>query len=207
MMAVLRKSWEAFWRWYRRHYLATLVITTAVFVLQLFHLYWLFTDVILKRITGQSYFLFPPQGLFIYVLIDYLEIPTHLSAMILYFYEFRQGVRARSLFFFLLLQLHWVHLVWITDDVVVRDLTQHSLIAWGSIAAWIAIAIDYLEVPIIVDRLRRVYEERDVIWRRIRASLAGGTGQPWPVPRATPVPRPAARREKARRRQPAARLP
>ncbi len=206
MMAVLRDGWNAFWQWYRRHYLATLVITTAVFVLQLFHLYWLFTDVILKRITGQSYFLFPPQGLFIYVLIDYLEIPTHLSAMVLYFYEFRQGVRARSLFFFLLLQLHWVHLVWITDDVVVRDLTQHSLIAWGSIAAWIAIAIDYLEVPIIVDRLRRVYEERAVIWRRIRASLTRGGGRPRPVLPTTPVSRPVARRVPKRRRAPAGHL-
>ena len=160
-------------QWYRRHYLATLVVTTALFLLQLFHLYWLFTDVILKRLTGQSYFAFPPQGLLIYVMIDYFEIPTHLSAMVLYFYEFRQGVRMKSLFFFVLLQLHWIHLLWITDDVVVNTIANHPLLAWGSVAAWIAILIDYLEVPIIVDRLWQVWIERHAIWERVQRSLHG----------------------------------
>src|SRR5690242_675337 len=146
--------------WYRRHYLATLIITTVLFLLQLFHLYWLFTDVILKLLTGKSYFIFPPQGLLIYVFIDYFEIPTHISAMGLYFYEFRQGIRAKSLFFFILLQLHWIHLFWITDDVVVKNLTpgHEHLLAWSGIAAWIAILIDYLEVPIIIDRLHQVWK-------------------------------------------------
>lgn len=157
--------------WYRRHYLATLIVTTLLFLLQLFHLYWLFTDVIMKRLTGHSYFIFPPQGLIVYVMIDYFEIPTHISAMFLYFYEFRQGVRAKSLFFFFLLQLHWIHLLWITDDVVVKTIADHPLIAWGSVAAWIAILIDYLEVPIIVDRLIQVWKERHVLWHRIRVNM------------------------------------
>ena len=169
------KAWDRFWRWYRRHYLATLVFTTLLFLLQLFHLYWLFTDVILKRITGQSYFIFPERFLVVYVLIDYLEIPTHLSAMVLYFFEFRHGVQAKSLFFFVLLQFHWIHLFWITDDVVVRTMTAHSVLAWGSFAAWVAILIEYLEVPIIVDRLRQVWIERHAILRRLRRRLAGQT--------------------------------
>jgi len=166
--------------WYHRHYLATLIVTTLLFLLQLFHLYWLFTDVILQRITGHSYFVFPAQGLIIYVMIDYFEIPTHLSAMGLYFYEFRQGIRAKSLFFFILLQLHWIHLLWITDDVVVKNFAPgHELITWAGLAAWIAIGIDYLEVPIIVDRLHQVWKERHAIWRRIRANL--GRQQPAPA--------------------------
>src|ERR687886_410723 len=140
MRAFVESLWRPLAAWYRRHYLATLIVTTALFLLQLFHLYWLFTDVILKRITGHSYFVFPPQGLLIYVLIDYLEIPTHLAAMGLYFYEFRQGIRMKSLFFFVLLQLHWVHLLWITDDVVVKSFAPgYELLTWGGLAAWVAI--------------------------------------------------------------------
>ena len=55
----MRKIWNDFWRWYRRHYVATLVVTTGLFFFQIFHLYWLFTDVILQRITGHSYFALP----------------------------------------------------------------------------------------------------------------------------------------------------
>jgi hypothetical protein len=188
MGAFFESLWRPLAAWYRRHYLATLIVTTALFLLQLFHLYWLFTDVILKRITGHSYFIFPPQGLLIYVLIDYFEIPTHLSAMGLYFYEFRQGIKMKSLFFFFLLQLHWVHLLWITDDVVVNTIADHPLLAWGSLAAWIAILIDYLEVPIIVDRLHQVWQERRVILHRIRVNL----GRHEPEPAATAVSRLAA---------------
>ncbi len=171
MGTVFESLWRPLAAWYRRHYLATLIVTTALFLLQLFHLYWLFADVILKRLTGHSYFVFPPQGLLIYVMIDYLEIPTHLAAMGLYFYEFRQGVKAKSLFFFFLLQLHWIHLLWITDDVVVNTIADHPLLAWGSAAAWVAILIDYLEVPIIVDRLRQVWLERHAILRRLRVNF------------------------------------
>jgi len=173
---------DRFWRWYRRHYVATLVVTTALFLLQLFHLYWLFTDVVLTRLTGHSSFAFPAGGLLLYVLIDYLEIPTHLSGMVLYGYEFRRGIRLKSLVFFVLLQLHWVHLLWITDDVVVNTFTEHTLLTWTGLAAWVAIGIDYIEVPIIVDRLRQVYLERETIWRRLRRSLAGGRPTPTPIP-------------------------
>jgi hypothetical protein len=179
----LRDLFERFWRWYRRHYLATLIVTTSLFLLQLFHLYWLFTDVILKRLTGHSYFIFPASGLVLYVLIDYLEIPTHMSGMLLYVYEFRSGVRLKSLLFFVLLQLHWVHLLWITDDVVVNTFTQRTLLTWSGIVAWGAILIDYIEVPIIGDRLHRVYVERDLIWRRLRARFAAP--RPAPVAPAT----------------------
>jgi hypothetical protein len=179
----LRDLSGRFWSWYRRHYVATLVVTTALFLLQLFHLYWLFTDVVLKRLTGRSYFAFPAGGLVLYVLIDYLEIPTHLSAMVMYFYEFRRGIRLKSLLFFVLLQLHWVHLLWITDDVVVNTFTAHTLLTWGGFAAWVAIGIDYIEVPIIVDRLRQVYLERETIWRRLRTRFAGA--RPAPAARAT----------------------
>ena len=123
-----------FWAWYQRHYLATLVITSAVFLLQGFHLYWLFSDVILERLTGHSAFVFPPAGMVLYVLADYLEIPALISASLLYVFELRRGRRWRRLLMLLLLNTQWVHMLWITDDVVVRSFASTSLLSWGSAA-------------------------------------------------------------------------
>jgi hypothetical protein len=171
------RGWSGgFWAWYQRHYLATLVITTAIFLLQAFHLYWLFSDVILQRLTGHSAFVFPEAGMVLYVLADYLEIPALISASLLYVFELRRRPGWRPLSMLLLLNTQWVHMLWITDDVVVRSFASTSLFSWGSAAAWVAILIDYLEVPIMVDTLRRVYAERHVLWRRIRRRLGGGLG-------------------------------
>ena len=40
--------------------------------------------------------------------------------------------------------------------------------------AWVAILIDYLEVPVIVDTLRKVWRERAEIIARIRRNAFGG---------------------------------
>ena len=123
----MRNAWDRFWRWYRRHYLATLVITTGVFLLQLFHLYWLFSDVIVAKLTGQSAFVFPRPGTFVYVLADYLEIPALVSATLLYVYELRRGVTPRAVLYIVLLNTQWVHMFWITDQVVLET----SLTPWS----------------------------------------------------------------------------
>jgi hypothetical protein len=169
------RGWSGrFWAWYQRHYLATLVITTGVFLLQAFHLYWLFTDVILGRLTGRSAFVFPEAGMVLYVLADYLEIPALVSASLLYVFELRRRPGWRPLLLLLLLNTQWVHMLWITDDVVVRSLASTSLFSWGSAIAWVAILIDYLEVPVMADTLRRVFLQRHVLWRRVRRRLGGG---------------------------------
>ena len=67
-------------------------------------------------------------------------------------------------------------MLWITDDVVVRTFANTSLLSWGAAVAWAAILIDYLEVPVIVDTLRRVFSERSLIWRRLRRRLGPGAG-------------------------------
>lgn len=167
-MGRLRHVARRFWAWYQRHYLATLILTTAAFLLQIFHLYWLASEVILERLTGHSYFVFPEAGMIVYVLADYLEIPALVSASLLYVYELRRGLRLRGLVYLLLLNTQWIHMAWITDDVVVRTLGQTSLFSWNAAVAWVAILIDYLEVPVIVDTLRKVYAQRRVIWQRVR---------------------------------------
>ena len=170
----MRSAWDRFWRWYQRHYLATLVLTTGVFLLQLFHLYWLFTDVIVAKLTGHSAFAFPRAGMFVYVLADYLEIPALVAATLLYAYELRKGLAPRAVLYIVLLNTQWIHMFWITDQVVVDTFAGHGLLAWNGVVAWAAILIDYLEVPVIVDTLRKVVRQRHLLWARARRNLGRG---------------------------------
>lgn len=160
-----------FWKWYEKRYVITLLVTSTLFILQAFHLYWLFTDIILQKITGHSFFIFPPQGLFIYVFIDYIEIPTHLSLSVLYIYQMQKRFKWRDLAFFIFLQIHWLHIFWITDDVVLNRLTGHTPVDLNAYFAWVAILIDYLEVPIMVDQLQKVYAARKEIKQKIQQSF------------------------------------
>ena len=69
-----------------------------------------------------------------------------------------------------MLNTQWAHLLWITDEVVLETFARHSVITWHAALAWVAILIDFLEVPVIVDTLGRVWVGRREIW----AVLAGG---------------------------------
>ena len=187
-MPLLRGGVKRFWRWYQRHYLAVLVVTTGVFLLQLFHLYWLFTDVVLQRLTGQSYF---GQGAVAEVvglsslIADYLEIPTLISASLLYVNELRRkGFTWRAVGFLFMLNTQWLHIFWITDEVVVQYFAGPVAPQWAPARAWIAILIDFLELPVIYDTLRRVWRERGAIAARVRSRL-GGSAQPQPFSEAT----------------------
>ena len=176
-MPLVRGGVRRFWRWYQRHYLAVLVVTTGVFLLQLFHLYWLFTDVVLQRLTGQSYF---GQGAVAKMvglsslIADYLEIPTLISASLLYVNELRRkGFTWRAVGFLFMLNTQWLHIFWITDEVVVHYFAGPVAPQWAPALAWIAILIDFLELPVIYDTLRRVWRERGTIAARVRVRLGG----------------------------------
>src|SRR5918912_4642072 len=69
--------------WYRYENL-NLKITFVLISLQLLHLYWLNTDVVLQRIYGKSFFLFPKILLPVFVVIDYIEIPALASGITFY---------------------------------------------------------------------------------------------------------------------------
>ena len=187
-MSSLRGGFAAFWRWYQRNYLAVLVITTAIFLLQLFHLYWLFTDVVLQRLFGRSFY---GQGAIAQavgassLLADYLEIPTLISASLVYVNELRKRFSWGAVGYLVMLNTQWAHILWITDEVVVETLAPGAgaALQWNAALAWIAILIDFLEVPVIVDTLRRVWAERDEIVDRIRSRTGGGTRASGPAAR------------------------
>ena len=147
-----------FWAWYERNYLFALSLTTFLFVLQAFHLYWLFTDVVLRRLTGESFFVFPPFWGALSTILDYTEIPALISTSFVYLHELRKTGNKKNLFYLAALNIQWLHLFWITDQVVVEQFGRPTgYLHWATIVSWIAILIDYAELPVMLDTLKKTY--------------------------------------------------
>lgn len=102
---------------------------------------------------------------------DYLEVPTLVSASLLYVNELRKGFTWRAVGYLLMLNTQWIHIYWITDEVVVKYFAGDVPPEWNVFLAWVAILIDFLEVPVILDTLRRVWRERHEILDRIRGRV------------------------------------
>ncbi|PIP65366.1 hypothetical protein COU77_03095 [Candidatus Peregrinibacteria bacterium CG10_big_fil_rev_8_21_14_0_10_49_16] len=106
----------------------------------------------------QSFFTLTPLWEIIIVLVDYTEIPALLSASVLYLFDLTKGKKlGKSVLFLFFLNSQWLHIFWITDEFVVSQLVKGGagtiLPSW---LAWLAIFIDYLEVPVIVDTIVRL---------------------------------------------------
>jgi hypothetical protein len=145
---------ERFWAWYERHYTLNITLTALLFMLQLVHLYWLSADVVASRLLGQSYFELTPLWQFLIILVDYTEIPSLLSTTVLYLYQMRKGNVARNLLFLFFVNSQWLHLFWITDEFVIEHINAtHTTTVMPLWLAWVAIIIDYLELPVIADTI------------------------------------------------------
>jgi hypothetical protein len=153
----MRSAWRGFWAWYERHYTLNISIAAALFVLQLLHLYWLGADVIAYRLFDESFWDPSPLVENLIVFVDYTEIPALIGGSLIYINELRKGFAAGPVLMLIFLNSQWFHIFWITDEFIVDELSGgaggSSLPSW---AAWVAILIDYLELPIIFDTLRRV---------------------------------------------------
>lgn len=157
-MMLMRRLSQAFFEWYERNYALNVGIAAVLFLLQIAHLYWLSAHVVALRLVGESYF--TPGGAFEYaiLIIDYTEIPALISVSLVYINEMRRtgGWSWKPLIFLLFLNSQWLHIFWITDEFVVNEFqgqaTVGALPVW---LAWVAIVIDYLELPVIVDTLRK----------------------------------------------------
>ncbi len=145
-----------FWQWYERHYVFNITLSAALFVLQLFHLYWLTTHVVLLRLVGHSFFTPSPLFEYIIIAVDYTEIPALLVTSVVYVHQLRQRFRWKAVLYLLFLNVQWLHLFWITDEFVVNSFSGAGTVLplW---LAWVAILIDYLELPVIVDTIRRAF--------------------------------------------------
>jgi hypothetical protein len=154
LIAAVRRLPRRFWAWYERNYALNVGIAAALFALQIVHLIWLTFDVVVLRLSGES--LLPLGGLFrgLVVVVDYTEIPALIGTSLIYLNDLRKGWNPRSFLFLLFLNSQWLHIFWITDEFVVGEFGGEGggLPTW---LAWVAIAIDYLELPVIVDTFRR----------------------------------------------------
>ncbi len=145
-----------FWSWYEQHYLLNVSIALGLFLLQIIHLIWLFGDIVVPRLGGPT--LFGIEGLWswLLILVDYTEIPAIISVSLVYTNELRKKFSWQPVFYLLALNSQWIHIFWITDEFVVDAFTGKVFSPlW---LTWIAIGIDYLEVPVIIATARKFFE-------------------------------------------------
>ena len=137
-----------------------LKITFILISLQILHLYWLTADVVLQRIAGESYLGLPRILLPLFIIVDYVEIPALVSGITFYLFSiFKRGSHSRkNVVFLLLLAIQVVHIFWITDEVVYESLLDNDLVIFPVYAAWTAILIDYLEIPVMVDLFYKTFK-------------------------------------------------
>ncbi|MEW6605657.1 MAG: hypothetical protein AB1351_13355 [Thermoproteota archaeon] len=145
-----------FWRRYES---LNLRIAFILISLQLVHLYWLTADVVIKRITGDSARGLTVGGplLVFFIIIDYIEVPALVAGLTYYGLSiYKREKTAKNALLFVMLVVQVFHIFWITDEVVYDTLFgASSAVEIPYYAAWIAILIDYLELPVIADLFYR----------------------------------------------------
>jgi hypothetical protein len=146
--------------WHRYENL-NLRIAFVLISLQLIHLYWLTADVVIQRITGESVLAVQHGSpLFIFfIIIDYVEIPALIAGLTYYalsIYKHEKKATKNALLLSML-AIQVFHIFWITDDVVYDSFfgASSDSLEIPYYAAWVAILIDYLELPVIFDLFYR----------------------------------------------------
>lgn len=147
---------------YEKYENLNLKVTFVLIALQLIHLYWLASDIILVKLVGISWFPFPDIPAPLFVAIDYLEIPALFSGMVVYAVLIRKKGEHihKNILFMTILAVQAFHLFWITDEVVYDALFNVVPIALPIWLVWVAILVDYLELPIIWDLFRKVVSKK-----------------------------------------------
>ncbi len=144
-----------FFSWYEKNYKINLYITAGLFFWQLVHLYWMTADVVMLRMLGYELWHVGPLGNFIISIVDYTEIPALILTSVFYINELRKEFKWRNVFFLILLNSQWLHLFWITDEIVLAQFTGVAAVLLPAWLSWLAILIDYLELPVIYDTIKK----------------------------------------------------
>ena len=142
---------QRFWDWYKNNLFLNQIIVAILFGWQILHLYWLTSNVVADKLLGYS--LFNPDEFYQFLLIvaDYFEIPALIGGTILYIHFLKHSFSVKNLVFLLLINSQWLHLFWITDEFVIDGFRETQTAILPLWLAWIAIIIDYLELPVIYD--------------------------------------------------------
>lgn len=155
----MKPFFDKFWKWYNKHLLLNTAIASGLFLLQLIHLYWLTTHVVFFKLFGESFFNPNPIIQSIIILVDYTEIPALITTSLVYINEHRKKKNFKNLLYLFFLNIQFIHIFWITDEFVVDTFTGSSsgtvLPGW---LAWVAILIDYLELPVIYETVKKLID-------------------------------------------------
>lgn len=146
------KVWDKFWKWYEKHLTLHISIAAGLFVLQVIHLTWLTLHVVLFKLLGHSFWDPSPLWQNIIILVDYTEIPALFTTSLVYINEIRKkGFKIKPVWYLIALNIQFLHMFWITDTFVVQTFTGVPGITIPGWLAWVAILIDYLELPVIFE--------------------------------------------------------
>jgi hypothetical protein len=153
---VIRRAASGFWAWYERNYTLNVSIAAVLFTLQIVHLVWLTAQPLWSKVFGAPLFEIDKPWSWPLLLVDYTEIPALLSVSLVYLNELRKDGRAwKPVLYLVFLNSQWLHIFWITDEFVVstNEGGATALPAW---LAYVAILIDYLELPVIYDTFKKM---------------------------------------------------
>ena len=156
MFKIFQIFFSKFFLWYKKNYKLNLYITAGLFVWQLVHLYWMTTNIIGLRLFGYEFWNIGKIGNIFISFVDYTEIPALILTSLFYVNELQKEFRWKSILFLILLNSQWLHLFWITDEVLVAQFTGTAAILLPIWLSWFAILIDYLELPVIYDTIKKV---------------------------------------------------
>lgn len=156
-MILMKEAFTKFFDWYDKHTEQNTLIAGVLFITQILHLIWLSLFVVAGRLSGEP--LWEPSGSweFLLILFDYFEIPAIIATSLFYINKMRKNEdfkkALRNLIF---INSQWLHIFWITDEFVIDKFTSAAeystvLPIW---VAWVAIMVDYLELPVIYDTSR-----------------------------------------------------
>lgn len=149
------KFLDNFWNWYERHLTLNIALASFLFSWQVIHLVWLFGDVVVLRLFGFPFWHFSGFWEKAIVVVDYTEIPALISTGLIYVNNLRKKYDQKSLLYLIFLGSQFLHIFWITDEFVVDVFTgRGSIVGIPPLLAWIAIMIDYLEVPVMIETFR-----------------------------------------------------
>ncbi len=149
-MAIIKRFFE----WYNSNYHFHLRFAALLFLLQFTHLVWLTGNVVIFRFWGMS--VFPHQLDWLIAAVDYTEIPALISISLVYINDLFLGKAPKKAWLYLLLlNIQWIHLFWITDEVVLENFTGEALVLIPAWLSWTSIVIDYLEMPVMYDAIMK----------------------------------------------------
>lgn len=147
-----------FLRWYDRYDDFNTVFAAFLFSIQIVHLVWLTTTIVVPRLFDINPVIFSDFFDTLVAAVDYTEIPALIATSLIYSRSFKKGANKKDFLYLILLNLQWFHILWITDEVILETFNPPGFFEnWNVGLAWVAILVDYLELPVIAETLRRAF--------------------------------------------------